>query len=70
MSDLTAIITPMKLKRSNDRKVANLSQKMESKPQLLTRSVSPLERLTHALVPLVFVRVFATQENSKSSSRE
>ena len=27
MSDLTAIITPMKLKRSNDRKVANLVTK-------------------------------------------
>ncbi len=70
MSDVTAIITPMKLKRSNDRKVANLVTKMESKPQLRTRSVFLLERLTRALVPLVFVRVFATQENSKSYSLE
>jgi hypothetical protein len=35
--------------------------KMESKPQLLTPLDYLLERHIHALVPLVFVKVFATQ---------
>jgi hypothetical protein len=45
-------------------------QKMESKPQLQTRLGSPLERIIHALVPLVFVKMFATQENLKNYSKE
>jgi hypothetical protein len=43
---------------------------MESKPLLRTRSVYPLEKVIHALVPLAFVKVFATQENLKSYSKE
>jgi hypothetical protein len=43
---------------------------MESKPPLQTRSVSLLEKITHALVPLVFVKVFATQENLKNSTKQ
>jgi hypothetical protein len=43
---------------------------MESKPQLPTLSDYLLERLTRALVPLVFVKAYATQENLKSYSQE
>jgi hypothetical protein len=43
---------------------------MESKPQLPTLSDYLLERLTRALVPLVFVKAYAMQENSKSYSQE
>ena len=49
-------------------RLLTLSQKMESKPQLQTLSGSLLERLTRALVPLVYVRAYATQENLKRSS--
>jgi hypothetical protein len=41
---------------------------MENKPQLLTPLDYLLERLSRALVPLVFVKAFATQENLKKSS--
>jgi hypothetical protein len=47
-----------------------LSQKMESKPQLQTPLDYLLERLSRALVPLAYVKVYAMQENSKNSSRE
>jgi hypothetical protein len=43
---------------------------MESKPQSLTLLDYLLERLTLALVPLVFVKAFAMQENLRNSSRE
>jgi hypothetical protein len=41
---------------------------MESKPQLPILSDYLLEKLTRALVPLVFVKVFAMRENSKDYS--
>ena len=47
-----------------------LSQKMESKQQSQIPSAYLLERLSRALVPLVYVKAYATQENSKNSSRE
>jgi hypothetical protein len=43
---------------------------MESKPQLPTLLDYLLEKISRALVPLVFVKAFATQENSKSYSLE
>jgi hypothetical protein len=43
---------------------------MESKQQLPTLSDYLLEKISRALVPLVFVKAFATQENSKSYSLE
>jgi hypothetical protein len=45
-----------------------LSQKMESKQQSQIHSAYLLERLSRALVPLVFVKAFATQENLKKYS--
>jgi hypothetical protein len=42
---------------------------MESKQQSQTLLVYLLERLSRALVPLVFVKAYATQENLKNSSR-
>jgi hypothetical protein len=42
---------------------------MESKPQLPTPLDCLLERLSRVLVPLVFVKAYATQENLKNSSR-
>jgi len=51
-------------------RLLTLSQRMESKPQLRTRSVSLLERLTRALVLPLYVSQSAMQENSKNSSRE
>jgi hypothetical protein len=47
-----------------------LSQKMESKPQLPTPSDYLLERISRALVPLVFVKAYAMRESLKSSSLE
>jgi hypothetical protein len=47
-----------------------LLQKMESKPQLPTHLDYLLEKISRALVPLVFVKAFATQENLKSYSKE
>jgi hypothetical protein len=47
-----------------------LLQKMESKPQLLTPLDYLLEKISRALVPLVFVKAFATQEDLKNSIKQ
>jgi len=47
-----------------------LFRKTEKPQQLPTPLDCLLERLSRALVPLVFVKVSAMQENSKNSTRE
>jgi hypothetical protein len=43
---------------------------MEKPQQSLTHLDYLLERLSRALVPLAFVKVYAMQENLKNSSKE
>jgi hypothetical protein len=45
-------------------------QKMERPQQLPTLLDCLLEKISRVLVPLVFVKVFAMQENLKKSTRE
>jgi hypothetical protein len=47
-----------------------LSQKMESKQQLLTRSDYLQEKPIHVLAQRLSAKVFAMQANWKNSSRE
>ena len=70
MSEAPAIITPMKLKRSNDRKVANLVTKNGKQAAIATRSDYLLERIILVLAQRLFARVSAMQESLKNYSRE
>jgi hypothetical protein len=59
-----------KLLRSKDRKVTNAVSPNGKTATIANTSVYLLEKISRALVPLVYVKAYAMQENSKTSSLE